>query len=362
MMNGKRVTLSMLAEQLGVSRATVSNAYNRPDQLSPQLRDRILAAAHGLGYAGPDPTARALSRGSSGSVGMIFTEKLSFAFSDPAAVQVLQGIATACQEAGMGLLLLPVSPAEAVEGRQEAAEAVHGASVDGLIIYSMPDDDPAVEAVLERGLPTVLIDQPRIRDASFVGIDDRRAASLALEHLLGLEHQKVGIISYRLGPDAINAAVSPKRLESSRYRLTRERFAGYQEALEDHAVGWEDITIIECSRMTPQDGYAAAQRLLTMDEAPTALLTDSDQLALGALQAARDLAITVPGDLSIIGLDDIPTAGGLTPALTTIRQPLFGKGFEAGRLLQACNEGKEAESCILDCELVVRASTGRPSS
>lgn len=361
-MNSKRVTLSMLAQRLGISRATVSNAYNRPDQLSPQLRDRILGMAHELGYVGPDPTARALSRGSSGSIGMIFTEELSFAFSDPAAVQVLQGMATAAQGAGMGLLLLPVSPVESAEGKEKAAATVHGASVDGLVIYSMPDGDPAVETALKRGLPTVLIDQPRIQGIPFVGIDDRRAARLALEHLLELEHEKLGIVAYRLGPDAMNATVSPKRLENSRYRLTRERFAGYQEALEGHAVGWEDITMVECSRMTPKDGYDAAKRLLTADVAPTALLTDSDQLAVGALQAARDLDITVPADLSIVGLDDIPPAGSLTPALTTIRQPLYEKGFEAGRmLLDIHKEGVEAEKAIMECELIVRDSTRRLS-
>jgi DNA-binding LacI/PurR family transcriptional regulator len=350
----------MLAERLGVSRATVSNAYNRPDQLSPQLRARILRTARELGYTGPDPTARALSRGSSGSIGMIFTEELSFAFSDPAAVQVLQGMATACQGAGVGLLLLPVSPVGGAEGREEA-KTVHGASVDGLVIYSMPDEDPAVEAAMERRLPTVLIDQPRIAGAPFVGIDDRRAAREALEHLLDLGHERLGFIAYRLGPDPIDATVSPERLERSRYRLTRERFAGYQEALDNYAVVWEDIIIVECSRMTPRDGYDAAKQLLTRDDTPTALLTDSDQLALGALQAARDLAVAVPDELSIIGLDDIPAAGSMVPALTTIRQPLFDKGFEAGRLLlETPNKEEEAETLILGCELVVRDSTGRP--
>jgi DNA-binding LacI/PurR family transcriptional regulator len=291
---------------------------------------------------------------------MIFTEELSFAFSDPAAVQVLQGMATACQGAGMGLLLLPVSSVGGAEGGK-GAEIVRGASVDGLVIYSMPDEDPAVQAGMERRLPTVLIDQPRISGVPFVGIDDRRAAREALKHLLDLGHERLGFIAYRLGPDPLAATVLPERLERSRYRLTRERFAGYEEALDSYAVGWEDITIVECSRMTPRDGYDAAKQLLTKDDAPTALLTDSDQLALGALQAARDLAVVVPDELSVVGLDDIPAASSMVPALTTIRQPLFDKGFEAGRLLlDASNKEKEAETLILGCELVVRYSTARP--
>src|SRR5215510_5781728 len=103
----KHPTLATVAEAVGVSRMTVSNAYNRPNQLSPALRSRILTTAHELGYAGPDPVARTLSRGRTGTVGVIFDQSLSLAFTDPAAILFLEGVAEACEERELGLTLVP---------------------------------------------------------------------------------------------------------------------------------------------------------------------------------------------------------------------------------------------------------------
>ena len=100
-------TLASLAAELGVSRTTVSNAYNRPDQLSPELRRRVLDTARRLGYPGPDPVARSLRTRKAGAVGLLLTENLSYAFRDPAAIGFLEGLALACEDAGTGLLLVP---------------------------------------------------------------------------------------------------------------------------------------------------------------------------------------------------------------------------------------------------------------
>ena len=147
-------TLASLAAELGVSRTTVSNAYNRPDQLSAPLRARVLEAARRLGYPGPDPVARSLRTRKAGAVGLLLTEALSYAFRDPAATGFLEGLALACEEAGQGLLLVPVSP------EQADVTAVHQAGVDGFVVYSVREDDPHFLAVLERPLPIVVCDQP----------------------------------------------------------------------------------------------------------------------------------------------------------------------------------------------------------
>src|ERR1700754_1563023 len=102
-----QVTLATVAQAVGVSRMTVSNAYNRPDQLSPDLRRRILAVAGELGYSGPNPVARTLSRGETGSIGLVFDYPLTQAFTDPATVQVLHGVAAGCEDRGLGLSLVP---------------------------------------------------------------------------------------------------------------------------------------------------------------------------------------------------------------------------------------------------------------
>src|SRR5262245_49506272 len=123
-----RPTLATIAAELGVSRMTVSNAFNRPDQLSQELRERVLAKARELGYAGPDPGARALSRGKTGSIGVIFDAPLTLAFSDPAAVQVMHGVATVCEERELGMTLVP-----RIVGQD--AELVRTALVDGFVVY-----------------------------------------------------------------------------------------------------------------------------------------------------------------------------------------------------------------------------------
>src|SRR5215208_5000418 len=127
-------TLATVAQALGVSRMTVSNAFNRPDQLSPDLRARVLAMAHELGYAGPDPVARTLSRGRTGSIGVVIDAPLTLAFSDPAAVQLLHGVATVCEERELGMSLVP-----RIAGRDAAL--VQTALVDGFVVYCMGDDD-----------------------------------------------------------------------------------------------------------------------------------------------------------------------------------------------------------------------------
>src|SRR5690349_22317690 len=126
-----RATLQTIADVLGVSRSTVSNAYNRPDQLAPELRERILAVAADLGHAGPDPAARRLRTGHAGAIGLLFTEALSYAFTDPAAVVFLEGLAREAEASGTALLLVPSPPGA------DAAQAVRDAVVDGLCIYSM---------------------------------------------------------------------------------------------------------------------------------------------------------------------------------------------------------------------------------
>src|SRR5215218_1180256 len=102
-----RPTLATVAQALGVSRMTVSNAFNRPDQLSPELRERVLAKARELNYGGPDPGARALSKGRTGSIGVIIDAQLTLAFTDPAAVQMLHGVASVCEQEELGITLVP---------------------------------------------------------------------------------------------------------------------------------------------------------------------------------------------------------------------------------------------------------------
>ena len=147
-----------MAAELKVSRTTISNAYNRPDQLSADLRERVLATAKRMGYAGPDPVARSLRTRKAGAVGLMITEPLNYSFSDPAALDFVAGLAESCEDAGQGLLLVAVGPNRTVN---DGSAAVLAAGVDGFVVYSASDDDPYLQVVLQRHLPVVVVDQPK---------------------------------------------------------------------------------------------------------------------------------------------------------------------------------------------------------
>ena len=176
---------------MGVSRTTVSNAYNRPDQLTAELRERILAVANELGYAGPNPSARSLRTGKTGAIGVLFTGSLAYSLSEPTSVAFLRGMAAASEDADLGLLLLPARSSGGFD-----AAAIRSAMVDGFVVYSVPRDHPALQLVLERRLPTVIVDEPDLGgEHAYIGIDDRRGARLAAEHLTGLNHRQIGIVT-----------------------------------------------------------------------------------------------------------------------------------------------------------------------
>jgi DNA-binding LacI/PurR family transcriptional regulator len=350
----QRVTLQTIADRVGVSRATVSNAYNRPDQLSPAVRERILEVAQELGYSGPHPAARRLRQGIAGAVGVLLTERLTYAFSDAAAVGFLEGLSRACEREGAALLLVPVAPGS------EAAEAVHGAVCDAFCLYSLPDEHPAVGAALERHEPVVIVDSPRAVGATFVGIDDRRGAHLVAEHLLSLGHRRFGAIVPTLVLDGREGLVDEQRLVAASYHVDRERLAGLRDGLEAAGLDWRDAAIYECAN-TQEAGARAAAALLDGADPPTALVATTDQLALGAIRGVREQGLRVPDDVSVTGYDDIPDASRSEPTLTTVWQPLGEKGERAGDLIFTRLQGRRIDDITLPVRLVERESTAPPS-
>jgi DNA-binding LacI/PurR family transcriptional regulator len=350
----ERVTLQTIADALGVSRTTVSNAYNRPGQLHPDLREKVLAKARELGYAGPDPAARRLRSGRRDAIGVLFCEALSEAFTDPAAMLFLQSLVQLTEPAGMPLLLL-AGPQP--ESRDDVVSAVREAVVDSFVVYSLPENHPQVKAALERRLPMVVVDEPRLAGASFVGIDDRGGARQAAEHLIELGHRRFGILSMRvIDDDHPGGRLDRERLAAATYAITRERLGGYREAFEAAGVDWDEVPIEEHHGNSSALGARGATALLNIEPRPTALLAATDRLALGALSAARGLGLDVPNDLSVVGFDDIPDAAFAAPALTTVRQPLQEKGAAAARLV--LDRPETPREVLLPVELVVRESTG----
>lgn len=338
---------------------TVSNAYNRPDQLSESLREKIFETAERLGYAGPDPVARSLRRQKTNLAGVLYSNPLSYAFDDSAQVLFLKGVAAATEEAGMGLVLVPGSVGSSVE---ERASAVMDAAVDGFIVYSVADDDPLVEAALRRRLPTVIVDQPLRDSVPFVGIDDEAAAREVAQHLVELGHEWFGVASFGIsetGP--FSGFAGPRRQASATFPVTRARLAGYRAVLEAAGLSWSEVPVYECPGSSRALGREAARALLSREPRPTAILTLSDQLALGAIKAAEKRGLSVPEDLSVVGFDDVLEAASSSTPLTTVHQDHAEKGELAGRLLVAQLREEETEvRNLLPARLVVRGSTGRP--
>lgn len=316
---------------------TVSNAFNRPDQLSAALRARILEHARERGYAGPDPLARGLRRGRAGAIGLISDTPLSYAFDDPAASAVMAGLCAVAEDEGLGLLLL-------------ARGVLPDAVVDGIVVYSVREQDPLLSLARDRELPTVIIDQPVGTSLPTVGIDDERAAREAAEHLLERGHERFAVVSFGLDNDDRTGPADLARRRASPYAVSRGRLAGYGAALEAAGIAWADVPVLECVGSSRTAGRAAAEALLAGDAPPTAILATSDVLALGVIDAAGDA-------VSVVGFDDIPAAAAA--GLTTVRQDHHAKGRVAGELLLAELRGERpAPPAPLAHELVVRVSSG----
>ena len=353
------VTQMTVARAVGVSPMTVSNAYNRPDKLSPALRQRILETARDLGYPGPNPVARSLRKGRAGSIGLLFGEALAYAFHDPGAVEFLRGLAEGTARHNTVLQLIAAKDADEHEGVSLLANAI----VDGLVVWTLPDRHPLVRLARERHIPLVTHGSPRLDGVPFVGIDDRAAARAAAEHVLRLGHRSLAVISQPFGATRRARHRDPATLGRPGYRVTRERLAGYQAAASAAAPQPAALDIYEVAVNRRDEGHRAALALLQATPRPTAVLAMSDELAVGALTAARELNLCVPRDVSVLGWDDSPSARASDPALTTVGQSLHDQGRTCARLLIDATRGDLAAGDLVHLapwQLITRDSTGPP--
>jgi DNA-binding LacI/PurR family transcriptional regulator len=243
-----RGTLKDVAKVVGVSHTTVSNAFNRPDQLSTKLRESVLAAARSMNYSGPNPAARMLGTGFAKTIAVVWTDPMPHAFEDEAAMSFLSGVAEACAERSLNLLLL--------QGGESSSGSVQTAAMDGLIIYSMPNNDKTLQMVSDRALPTVVVDQPMIPKIPFIGIDNRAASRQCAQHLKTLGHQRFAIVSLRLGLDGYRGFVDDDRLKHASFELSRRRLEGYLDIVGSNGRK-SSVKISECPRSTEEEGKKA---------------------------------------------------------------------------------------------------------
>jgi DNA-binding LacI/PurR family transcriptional regulator len=337
---------------------TVSNAFSRPDQLSADLRGRILTAAEELGYAGPDPSARALARGTAGAVGVLLTDSLRDAFADEVATTFLGAIADELTPTGLALTLLSAS-------EQPEMIPARDVPMDGALVYSCNTQSTAVDWLKRRKLPLVFVDQAPSPGFPSVNIDDRTGARAAAQHLVDLGHRRVDIVIANLS-GGVRVVHDP--LTTVTNHVVKQRLLGWFDSLQ--AAGIEP-TVVQEAYATREgslrgSGEEAGGMLLDKPERPTAILCFSDVVAYGVVQAAHTRGLVVPDDLSVVGFDDNPLAKRMRPALTTVRQDVAAKGHAAAAALTAAIDRSRngattrIRHVLLPTELIVRDSTAKP--
>ncbi|WP_342807668.1 LacI family DNA-binding transcriptional regulator [Alteromonas sp. M12] len=340
----KKLNLKQVAEALGVSTATVSNAFNRPDQLSAKLRERILLEAADLGYHGPNLAARTLRRGESDVIGVMLLDSLKYSLSDPVANQLLQGIAEVLVERNKHMLLLS-SHADA--DQQRGAESLP----DGFILYGAIDPR-SFEFILKTGKPVVVVDS-EYKETASVNIDNQNGAFTIAEYAIRDENERVAILGLRLIDTDRVCRLTEADLNEDSQEVSHARLAGYRKAAEKINCHIAAASMWHIPINDAELAEIAAREALTMNPRPTVLLCMSDIIALAAIRVARELNIKVPDELSITGFDDIPESARSEPALTTVCQQSIEKGRVAATLLL---DGKTNENVVLETKLVVRGS------
>lgn len=343
-----KATMKSVAAAVGVSMSTVSNAYNRPEQLSAALREQIFSAARELGYSGPDAAARTLRGRRAGAIGLLLTEELSYAFSDPFAVGLLAGLSEVAERTRTGLLLIPLprfEPGADAQAIRESVETVRNAVVDGVAAYCVDANHPALEVISSRGLPFAHSDDdfPGRR----VVIDEFAATHRVGVHLAQLGHTEIAMVV-----DCGRATTTPCEITDTSvlYNNARQRVRGLRAGLGAHA----ELTVVSGGHNSVESGIAAAELVLDRRDPPTAIAAAGDVLALGVLEAMRRRGLVPGRDISVTGFDDIPAAA--SAGLTTVRQPIRTKGQLLGRML--LDPSYTEERVVLPTELVIRSSTG----
>ena len=331
-------TLADVAAEAGVGASTVSRVLNG-GQVSARAKTRVLAAIDELGYW-PSAGARSLVSGATGTLAVV----IPF-FTNPSSVERMRGIVAAVDATDYELIVCNVAtPAQrdAYLGRRAPLDRS-----DGLLIVSLAPHDHEVEGFQRAGAPVVLLDTfhpalPSLR------ADDVYGGLLATRHLIELGHERIGFVGDKTDP-GLGFVTSSRRRD------------GYRRALRDAGVSIER----ELEREGPHGRLVAhrlTRELLSLDEPPTAIFAASDTQALGVLEAAGFEGFSVPGDLSVIGFDDLEVAPYV--GLTTVHQPLEDSGRRGIERLVGALGGDDAElhEERFDLELVVRRTTAPPTA
>lgn len=329
------VTIKDIAKEIGVSASTVSRALSDSPLVNAETKERVHRVARRLGYE-RNEVARALVMGSSGAVGLLVPDITNPFFSD-----VARGVGEIADRAGYGVILCNT------DGRPDRelsyVRLMRRKRVDGLLLCSTTIDAPYLKEVQQAKTPFILVSRLCSNpDLPFVITDDRQGARLAVEHLIALGHERIGFIG------------GPENVQSS-----RDRFLEYAAVLSEN-----DCAVVDAwhhfADFTQEAGREAGHRLLSLADRPTAVFAANDVTALGVLEVAEGMGLRVPGDLSLVGYDDISYASLPRIQLTTIAQPAVEMGQIAADWLLSRIDADDVGTLqrVLKPRLVVRSTTG----
>lgn len=334
------MNIKEIAKEAGVSVATVSRVLNHPESVALKTREKILSVMEESEYT-PNWFARGLNFNKTNTIALLVPNMLN-----PSHMEIAKGVEDIAHQKDYTTFLCNAD--NDVEKERRYVDSLLKRKVDGIVLISSLLENQDIALIKKQGVPVVAIGENRdISDISLVRIDCQEAAYQAVKHLLDIGYREISII-YGGTPEKENA----RKLE------------GYLQALEEEGIQKKKEFLVEAPNTTVESGYFAAKKLMRLKQRPRAMVTSSDLLAFGAIDAMKDLGIRVPEDVAIVGFDNIRMASLVEPKLTTVEKPMHKMGVLGMRLLLDLMDAKEEKKdvphreILLQSRLKIRKSCG----
>jgi LacI family transcriptional regulator len=335
-----KITIKDIARIAKVSHTTVSRALNNKSRIHPQTKEKILSIARELNYQ-PNFFARSLVTKRTKILGLVITT-----IANPFYTELAQGIETTARSLGYNIILC--STDYELSNEKQNIDMLRSKGVDGIIFTSAHIGDPNIIELAEEGFPMILVNRrtyhPTVREkVDYVGVDNIFGGFLAVEHLIRLGHERIGIIG-----------------GSSESSVGFERLEGGKKALETYGLEAREDYFLE-GDFLKESGYQGGKRFLRMDKPPTAIFATNDYMALGTYQAIVEEGVRIPEEIALVGFNDIEFTSMRGIDLTTVGQKKYEMGALAVKKLVERIKGEGTESSkevILEPELIIRRTCG----
>lgn len=331
------VTMKDIAQEAGVSKATVSRVINNDSYVSEDTRRKVMKLVHKYDYK-PHTVAQGLARDLSHTLGLMIPGPPRD-ITDPFFLEFLHGVGNTAAQYNYSLSLPTVSEKDK---RELYDEGINFNQLDGVIVVNPKVDDFRIDYFQEKNLPFVFLGRPleERENVCWVDGDNVGGAYEAVKYLIKQEHEKIACMT------------GPNQFVASRLRLK-----GYKQALEEYNIDFDENLIIR-GKFTRDSGYEKMKELLARDNSFSAVFVVSDAMAIGAMRAIKEQGIKVPDECAVMGFDGIDLGAFIEPTLTTVRQPAYELGEEAVEsLIKVINGEDDFEyHKVLDLELLIRDS------